>query len=353
MSDKVFAHPFLGPLLSDAEAEALLSAGSDLTHILEFEAALAEAEGQHGVIPAPSAITIAATARSLKPDLEALALATARDGVVVPELLRQLRAALPAEEMVHVHFGATSQDAIDTSLILRLHKLLPLFEQRLSAIDETLLSLADQFGGEPLMAQTRMQDAMPASIGHRLAAWRAGMSAIGPDLEYFRTTRLCLQLGGPVGLLDALGHKAIPVRKTLATLLKVPDGNQWQNNRQVLAELAGLLVRLTGALGKLGQDIALMAQNPRQGVRLSGGGTSSAMAHKSNPVRAEILVALARYNATQLSAIHQALIHEQERSGAAWTLEWLALPQILITTGASLNNAAALLAQIDSLGEFL
>ena len=106
-------------------------------------------------------------------------------------------------------------------------------------------------------------------------------------------------------------------------------------------EFAGWLSLVTGSLGKIGQDIALLAQ--MGAIVLAGGGKSSAMPHKSNPVPAEALVALARFNATQLSGIHHAVVHEQERSGAAWTLEWMILPQMIVATAASLSRAAALL----------
>jgi 3-carboxy-cis,cis-muconate cycloisomerase len=106
---------------------------------------------------------------------------------------------------------------------------------------------------------------------------------------------------------------------------------------------------ITGSLGKIGQDIALLAQDGEE-IELAGGGGSSAMAHKQNPVAAETLVSLARFNATQLSGIHQALIHEQERSGGAWTLEWLILPQMVMSTAASLRLAQEVTGNIRQLG---
>jgi 3-carboxy-cis,cis-muconate cycloisomerase len=124
--------------------------------------------------------------------------------------------------------------------------------------------------------------------------------------------------------------------------LAVPAGS-WHTARDNLAEFASWLSLLTGALGKIGQDIALLAQNEVGDVTVAGGGKSSAMPHKSNPVLAEILVALARYNATQLAALHQTLVHEQERSGAAWTLEWMVLPPMVVAAAAALSHAATLL----------
>ncbi len=111
----------------------------------------------------------------------------------------------------------------------------------------------------------------------------------------------------------------------MAQELDLTDEPQWQNQRARIAELAGLFSLISGSPGKIGQDIALLAQAGDE-IELAGGGGSSAMPHKQNPVAAEALVSLARFNAVQLSGIHQSLVHEQERSGAAWTLEWLLLP---------------------------
>jgi 3-carboxy-cis,cis-muconate cycloisomerase len=158
-----------------------------------------------------------------------------------------------------------------------------------------------------------------------------------------------VQFGGAAGTLEKLGDKGPAVRAALAAKLGLGDAPQWHSQRDALAEFASLLSLITGSLGKFGQDVALMAQAGSE-ITLSGGGGSSAMPHKQNPVKAEALVALARFNATQLSGMHQALVHEQERSGAAWTLEWLLLPQMAVATAAALRLAAELAGQIESLG---
>jgi 3-carboxy-cis,cis-muconate cycloisomerase len=128
----------------------------------------------------------------------------------------------------------------------------------------------------------------------------------------------------------------------MAGILGLGSAPPWHSQRDRIGELAAFLSLLSGTLGKFGQDIALMAQNEVGEVRLAAGGGSSAMAHKSNPVGAEVLVALARFNAGLLGTLHQALVHENERSGAAWTLEWLVLPRMAVTTAAGLSKALAL-----------
>ena len=125
----------------------------------------------------------------------------------------------------------------------------------------------------------------------------------------------------------------------------------WHTDRAALAELGGWLSLVSGGLGKIGHDLALMAQQGVGAVCLRAGGRSSAMAHKVNPVGAELLVTLARFNAVQLPGMHLALDHEQERSGISWTLEWLILPVMCETTGAGLRGAIALLGDIERMGE--
>jgi 3-carboxy-cis,cis-muconate cycloisomerase len=140
------------------------------------------------------------------------------------------------------------------------------------------------------------------------------------------------------------------VRKELARILGLQGRPQWHNQRDGIVEFGTTLSLISGSLGKFGQDVALLAQIGGE-IRISGGGGSSAMPHKQNPVAAETLVTLARFNATQISGLYQAMIHEQERSGGAWMLEWLILPQMVLATGAALLIAQRLLGQIDRIGE--
>ena len=132
----------------------------------------------------------------------------------------------------------------------------------------------------------------------------------------------------------------------MAKRLDLGLATPWQAQRDPIVALGNLLALIAGTLGKIGMDVTLLAQNEVAAVTLAGGGGSSAMAHKSNPVNAEVLVALARQVAGLSGTLNQALVHENERSGAAWTLEWLTLPTMLVSTGASLRLAQKLVEQI-------
>jgi len=336
MSISPFDHPFLSGLLGDAEVSGYFSAKAEIRAMLDFEAALAKV----------AAHRIGEVCANFEPDLQSLKTATATDGVVLPDLVRQLRKAVGEDASSHVHFGATSQDVIDTSLMMRLKAIVFLLSGRLFAVSAGLQRLDDQFGSNRLMGRTRMQAAITITVSDRLRAWRHPLDQYRDRLTL---ETFALQFGGAAGTLEKFGPKAAEIRASLAQALGLTDEPQWQSQRGRIAELAGLLSMISGSLGKIGQDIALLAQAGDE-IELAGGGGSSAMPHKQNPVAAETLVTLARFNAVQLSGIHQSLVHEQERSGAAWTLEWLLLPQMVVATAASLRQALQLLGMIKRLG---
>jgi 3-carboxy-cis,cis-muconate cycloisomerase len=342
---------FLDRLIADPDLDAFLGAGADLRAMLQVEVALARACGECGLIPADSAQVIELAAADFRPDIDQLAKDTLRDGIVVAGLVKQLRAHVGEPHGQHVHFGATSQDIIDTALALRLKGIFELFEARLQTLAGTLLDLESRFGANRLMGRTRMQAAIPITVADRLSVWRGLVGRAQSDLPALRDRNLILSLAGPAGTADRLGDRIGAVREAMAGQLQltVPDYVP-HAARDRIAALGGWLSQVTGALGKIGQDVALMAQNEIGEIALSGAGGSSAMAHKQNPVLAEALVTLARFNAVQVSGLHQALVHEQERSGAAWTLEWMILPPMLGATGTALLHAQRMLAAVVRIG---
>jgi 3-carboxy-cis,cis-muconate cycloisomerase len=332
-------------LVGDAELETLFTVDAELAAILKFEAALAGAEADAGLITEAAAESIAKAIATFKPDIDGLAKGIAKDGVVVPSLIRQLRIAV-GEHGNAVHVGATSQDAIDSGLMIRLAKAIELLERRLVALETELSKVAERDGTLEMMAHTRMQRALPTTVAAKIATWTAPLARDRRTLQSLRRRLLVIQLGGPVGNRAELGDKADLVAKRLAERLDLGLAEPWHAERDPIAEFGSVLSLISGALGKFGADVALLAQNEVSIVKLEGGGGSSAMAHKSNPVNAELLVALARFNAGLLGILHQSLVHEYERSGAAWTLEWMVLPQMVVAAGASLRIATTLAGQI-------
>jgi len=351
MSVSPFNHAWLSGLLGDDDLALQFAPEAEHEEMVYFEEALAAAEGAEGIIPANSAEYIAEHIGGFGADFEAIAAATARDGVVVPEFVRQLREFIGTPHSQYIHFGATSQDLIDTSLVLRLRPVLTEFQSRIEKLATALGQLDRQFGDREIMGRTRMQDALPIHVRDRIAAWRGPLLRDLDRLEELSPRFLVLQFGGAAGTLDKLGDKAHAVATRIAEKLdlSLPD-HSWHSQRDNIVELADWLSLVSGSLGKFGADIALMAQNRIDEIALEGTGGSSAMAHKSNPVAAETLVTLAHFNAALVGGMHQALVHEQERSGSAWPLEWLILPQMVMATAAGLRTASTLCTQITRVG---
>ena len=337
-------HPWLGGLFGDPEMAALLAPEAELSRMLQVEAAWTRAIAPHD---AAERIAGAVLTASIRP--ADLAEGTARDGVPVPDLVRLVKAHLGEADHVWVHKGLTSQDVIDTSLMLMLKAALPILTGRLGTLIAALDSLTRRDGTRSLMAATRMQAALPITVSDRIDAWTRPLPRLSEQMREITGRVSILQWGGPVGVRDPSLPADTGPRFAQALGLRDP-GAAWHSDRSVLAELAGLLARVSGSTGKMGQDIALLAQADPSALRLTGTGGSSAMPHKQNPVLAELLVALACKSASDLSPMHQALVHEQERSGAAWMLEWMVLPQMLMTTGRSLTAAHDLVVSISRIG---
>ncbi|WP_048648080.1 3-carboxy-cis,cis-muconate cycloisomerase [Nitratireductor soli] len=343
MTISPFDHPILSGLLGDEALAGLFSARAEIDAMLRFETALAEAQARESVIPHETATAIAKTIAGFSPDIAKLKAGIARDGVVIPALVKELRAKLPAAHRPHLHFGATSQDVIDTGLALRLKPACNVFAERLERLAARLADLESRDGTIRVMAHTRMQAAIPVTAARKIRAWREPLERHGERLDHMRKDIEILHFGGAAGTLDKLGDKGSAVARRVAVALSLfPVDHARHAERDGIAAFASLLSLITGSLGKMGQDIALAAQSEVGEIVLADGGGSSAMPHKKNPVAAETLVTLARFNATLLAGMHHALVHENERSGAAWTLEWMLLPQMVVATGTALLRAGEL-----------
>lgn len=337
----------LDPVVGDSEIGNFLTVEADLRAMLDFEAGLAATQADFGLVPASSAEKIAAAVPAFTFQPETIAASIARDGLAVPALVSLLRERLPETVRPHLHMGATSQDVIDTSLMIRMKAAFNLLAGRLEVIARLVDQLVEKFGTRQLMGRTRMQRALPVLVADRLRTWRI---LLEEALDRVTGQEFPVQLGGAAGTLSYPGADMAELRAGLAARLGLSSRGVWHSIRTPVIQTGEACCAVCGALGKIGADVSVMAQNEIAEIRLSGTGSSSAMAHKQNPVKAETLVALARFNAVQLSALHQGMVHETERSGAAWTLEWLVLPQMVVTAGAATRVAIELLKSVEELG---
>ena len=347
MTASVFDHPVLSGLLGDEELSSYFTAAADIEALIAFETALAEAEAAEGIIAPAAAAAIRDRARDFTPDVDDLRAGTARDGVVMPGLLRQLRQGLDPAAADALHHGATSQDAIDASMAMRLMGVSLVLDRRLARLGDRLAQWGIEAGDADVMAHTRMQAARPTRFRRKLSSWADPLVRCRLRREAIAPQAFALRFGGAVGDGAELGERADKVAERVATALGLfPAPGSLHSERDGIAELGHWLSLVTGALGKFGQDVALSVQTEVGELRLEGGGSSSAMAHKQNPVAAEMLVTLARFNATLVSGLHHALVHENERSGAACTLEWMLLPQMAMAAGAATRIAEDLLEKL-------
>ena len=353
MANAFTSNGLFGSYLSDPEIADEFSAPRFLERMIRFERAWTAALMKTGAVSTAAGEQALKAMRQAAIDSDRLMRAAGRDGLAVPEWVRLLKA--EAGEAEHaVHTGATSQDVIDTAMSLTLRAVAERLSARLAEILAAVDGLDETFGAYTIMGRTRMQAARPIPVSARLATWSVSLRRARDRLAEIASSGLPAQVGGAVGLREHAHGGAEGSGQDIAALvadeLSLPLTEVWHSDRAPVVEFGHRLVLTCGALGKLGQDVALMAQQGVEEIVLAPGGTSSAMPHKNNPVAAEALVALARYVACLQGGLAQGLIHEQERSGAAWAIEWLTIPLMAESTGASTRHALALLGQVKAIG---
>ena len=341
MSGSLFGPAFNAPEMAEA-----LSDERYVRLMVEVEVALAEAQASLGVIPKDAAEEIARKANNWVPAKLVLRQSTEKNGVPVAGLVREFRAHVGGRASEWIHWGATSQDILDTALVLQLQDALALLEAVLREVCAHLARLAAEHRETVMTGRTLGQAALPTTFGARAAGWLASLMGNLDRLTELRPRLLVVQLGGAVGTLAALGDDGPAVEAEFASRLDLTAGPcSWHTRRESMAELAGWLCLVTSGLGKIGQDVILLAQTEIDEVRETGEmdqGVSSTMPHKRNPVLSPRLVAAARYNAGLLGTVHHAMLHEHERGTHGWALERLALTPMLHTAAGALRNARTL-----------
>ncbi len=328
-------------LFGDGQAAALFTDSAEIRAMLLVEGALAGVQGTLGLIPAEAAAFIDRMSQEVQIDPAALGPETSRNGVPVPALLAAFRKTAGAPGLMqYLHWGATSQDIIDTALALRLRRLLLVWEDRLTALLSQLADLAETHADLPMAARTYGQHATPTTFGAVVAGWGWPLIGWRDDLPALRTALLQVSLSGAAGTLSAMGEQGPAVRAGLAQALGLADpGHSRHSDRSGVARLAGFAAGLSGSLGKLGEDLILLTQSGIAEVRLSGAGGSSTMPQKENPVAPSAMVALSRQGIGLAGTLQGTALHRQQRDGAAWFTEWLTLPQLCLSTSRLLSLA--------------
>ncbi|QHF49361.1 MULTISPECIES: 3-carboxy-cis,cis-muconate cycloisomerase [Pseudomonas] len=317
--------------------------------MLDFEAALARAEARVGLIPSAAVAPIAAACNARLYDFAALgeAIATAGNSAIplVKALGKQI-AATSAEAERYVHLGATSQDVMDSGLVLQLRQALVLIEDDLAQLADSLAVQAQRHAATPLAGRTWLQHATPVTLGMKIAGWLGAVTRSRQRLRELKPRLLVLQFGGASGTLAALGEQALPIAEALAEELQLTLPEQpWHTQRDRVVEFGAVLGLIAGSLGKFGRDISLLMQTEAAEVfepSAPGKGGSSTMPHKRNPVGAAVLIGAATRVPGLVSTLFSAMPQEHERSLGLWHAEWETLPEICCLVSGSLQQARLL-----------
>jgi len=328
--------------LSEKFISDLLSDKSVIQHMLAVECALAEAQSALGMIPRDTAGKISKSLRNFSPDPKELSEDTAKNGIVTIALINKAREKLKAPERGYLHYGATSQDIVDTAQVLIIKEALTSFEKTLIRILQNFKGRIEETIDVPAVGRTRTQHAVPVTVGLKIAGWALPLVRHLDRLQELRPRVLVCQLGGAAGTLAFFGDRGLELVKAFASRLKLNALLlPWHNQRDGIAECAAWLAGVSGSLGKVAEDIKILSYTEIAEVsetQFSDGGMSSSMPHKKNPVISEAVVALARLNASLLSSQFQALIHANERDASAWIIEWVGLSHMMNNTGAALSH---------------
>jgi len=348
MAASVFDSPLFARLFATGDAGRLFSDSAAVRAMLLVEGALAKVQGSLGVIPELSAAAIHRASMEIQIDPGAIAQATGENGVSVPGLVAAFRAEMNApEHTAFVHWGATSQDIIDTALMLRLRQALALAETDLRDIITTLGHAAEEHAHLPMAGRTYGQHATPITWGAVLAGFGTPLIAALEQIEDLRASSLWVSLSGAAGTSAALGPQAAETRAGLAAALGLGDPQRtWHTDRSAILRIADWQGRIMAALGAMGQTLVSLTMTDLGEVSLGHPGASSTMPQKQNPVGPSAMVALSHQFTGLRASLSFAAQHQHQRDGAAWFTEWMVVPQLALSLAAALGHAKTLTAGI-------
>ena len=324
---------------------AMRTVFSDRTLIeryIEVEIALAKAEAQCGVIPAEAATEIAAKSSFDALDLEKLRHETDNVGYPILPLVHQLVHQC-GDAGRYVHWGATTQDIMDTADVLRVRAGLEIVEADISALRDILARLAHEHRDTPMAGRTHLQQALPVTFGYKAAIWLAMFDRHAERLQQLKPRVLVGEFAGAAGTLASLGDKGLEVQAGFCAELGLGvPATTWHVARDGFAETVNLLALITGSLGKIALDIMIMASTEFAEVYepfVTGRGASSTMPQKRNPISAELMLAASKAVRQHAGLMLDAMVQDLERATGPWHAEWMAVPESFILTAGALHQA--------------
>lgn len=339
MPVSLFSSQIHSGLFSDEELSTLFGDHGDIAHMIRFEQALAVVQGRLGIIPADAATKIDERLEDVSLNPAGLREGTVAAGVPVPALVAALREIAGADAGTWLHWGATSQDVMDTAQMLQSKAALDILQVRLDRLVDTLETQSNAHAGLLLAGRTRSQVSTPVTLGYRIAQWAHPLIDARNEMAALRQTALRLQFGGASGVNSAVAPDGTRIAEALALELGLADAPSWHANRTPILLLSGWLQRICVALSKMAGDLIVMGRSDNGEVASGTGGGSSTMPQKSNPVQAETIQVLAQIAQHAHGALGAAADPLEERDGTKWPLEWMMLPQMFVATGSAVHHA--------------
>ena len=345
------SEPLLGPSYATAPVRGALDDEAWLQAMLDVEAGLAAAAADVGLVEREQADAVAEQCHADRFDVVAIGARAATAGNPVIPLVADLRAAVPDGAAPAVHVGATSQDVIDTSLMLLARRTVPTIDADLTRAVMAAATLAERHRDDVQPGRTLLQHAVPITFGLTAATWLVGLVEARAALDRVARERLAVQLGGAAGTLAPLGDAGVAVMERLADRLGLTAPTlPWATSRGRVVELTGALVLVAGAAGKVATDVIALMQTEVDEVREPdepGRGGSSAMPHKRNPASAALVVSAAHQVVGAASVVLGAQLQVHQRAAGPWHAEWDPLRRALVLTAGAVTRVADLLEGLD------
>ena len=326
---------------STKEMNLIFSDEEFINKILYVELMLSKANYKLNIIPYKAFKDIKKVISSFTININSIKKNIEMSGVPTLEIIKTLENNLESSSKQYLHFGATSQDIIDTAVMLQIKDCKSILLNHIKKLSENIYLLLNDNKETLMVGRTRNMQATVTTFGLKAAYWLLPLLRYKDKLDYIFNNGLPeVQLGGPVGNLALYKNSGLEVKKKLAELLDLNNSLvPWHTQRENLADFSGVLSLITGSLGKIGKDILALSKAEINELELFNGGKSSVMPHKNNPIKAELLITLANLNANHLSVMHNAIIHENERDGISWLMEWQTLSKMIKLCIASLHQA--------------
>lgn len=346
----VYDSKLFGHMFNTKEIQIIFSDNTLIQKYIDVEVALAKAQADCEVIPKHAAEQIEKTALFDRLDLTLMQQQTEIVGYPILPLVEQL-SKICGEAGKYVHWGATTQDIMDTATILQIKDAVLIVERDIQALRELLKGLARKYRDTPMVGRTHLQQALPITFGYKCAVWLSMFDRHLLRLQEIKPRLFIGEFAGAAGTLASLGTKGLIVQQKMMEILSlgVPQIT-WHVARDNLAEAINFLSIVTGSLGKIAVDISLMMTNEIAEVSepfIQGRGASSTMPQKRNPISCELIFACAKGVRQQAALMADAMIQDFERSTGPWQAEWIAIPQSFALTASALNQAKFMLAGLE------